>query len=361
MLAQPHINSQYWQQRNRNTLPPVSYVSPWDLTYPNGLSSMRLTVENSKGAWPGDNRFNCAQGYNCGNPTLMKMDPYGASERWVEVASGGPSGVKWTAHANETWVQVSPSGGWIEGDGSTDTRCNISIDWSFVPEGFDGAAQISFNASDGTVQPVIVPVRKTALPDTDAFEGFVEGDGYVVMEAAHTSSNASASQDGVEYTWEEMEGYGRTLSGLAVFPIGPQNFTAGEGPSVVYNFYTFSDLPTTANGTVNVTLQIGPSLNFILGSFLSFSVSLDSTPPVDVHPVPAAALGSQPADWGNVVANEIRNVTVPMAYSGPGAHRLEVFGGSTGIVLERIWIDLGGIAERGYSYLGPLESMRVGA
>jgi hypothetical protein len=357
MLAQPHINNQYWQQRNRNTLPPVSYVSPWDLTYPNGLTSLRITVENSKGAWPGDNRFNCVQGYNCGDPVLPRMDPYGQS-RWVMVASGGPSGVNWSATANVSWVRVDPAEGWVEGDGSTDTTCNITIDWSAVPDDFDGAASISFNASDGTAQPVVVPVYKPAAVPVD-LKGFVEGDQYVVMEAAHHQSNSSASQDGVEYAWLEMEGYGRTLSGLAVFPIGPQNFTAGNGPAIAYDFTTFSQAPAGSNGTLNVTIQIGPSLNFILGRFLTFSVSMDGSDPQNVYPVPAAALGSQPSDWGTVVANEVRNVTLPMPYSGPGQHKLEIFGGSTGIVLERIWVDLGGIASRGFSYLGPPESMMI--
>jgi len=38
---------------------------------------------------------------------------------------------------------------------------------------------------------------------------------------------------------------------------------------------------------------------------------------------------------------------------------LKIWGMSTGIIVERIWVDMGGIAKRGYSYLGPPESVRV--
>jgi hypothetical protein len=116
-----------------------------------------------------------------------------------------------------------------------------------------------------------------------------------------------------------------------------------------------------ANNTVNVTIQIGPSLNFMLGSFLSFGVSLDNQDPVPINPIPYAPLGSQPKDWQFVVANEVRNVTMTMdlGSEGPGKHTLSVWGMTVGIVLERIWIDMGGIEARGYSYLGPPESKRV--
>jgi hypothetical protein len=72
-------------------------------------------------------------------------------------------------------------------------------------------------------------------------------------------------------------------------------------------------------------------------------------------------LGSQPKDWEWVVANEVRNVTLTMdlGSEGPAQHTLKVWGMTIGVVLQRIWIDMGGIEARGYSYLGPPESQRV--
>jgi hypothetical protein len=42
-----------------------------------------------------------------------------------------------------------------------------------------------------------------------------------------------------------------------------------------------------------------------------------------------------------------------------GEHKLVIWGMSAGVVLERILVDFGGIRERGYSYLGPPESVRL--
>lgn len=61
--------------------------------------------------------------------------------------------------------------------------------------------------------------------------GFVEGDGGVSIEAAHTSRNTSI--DGI--TWTELPGYGKTVSGITPWPRTGNNggnFTAGSGPSV---------------------------------------------------------------------------------------------------------------------------------
>ena len=62
------------------------------------------------------------------------------------------------------------------------------------------------------------------------FLGFVEGDGAVSIEAAHTTRNTSV--DGI--SWVELPDYGRTLSAITPWPRGgdEKNFTAGSGPSV---------------------------------------------------------------------------------------------------------------------------------
>jgi hypothetical protein len=357
VLAQTHINYQYWQQPIRNSMPQVSFITPFDASYPNEVAYMRVTAEGYKGAWPGDNEFNCPLGYNCPQPIMKPMDPYGRA-RYFEVGSGGPMDINFTATSNESWLTVSPTEGWLQGDGSTDTRCWINVDWENVPANLTSATgMISVNGSDGSVVMVTVPVNNTQRPPDD-WHGFVEGDGYVVIEAGHYTQNATADLDGEPYSWEEIDYYGRTYSGMAVYPIGPQNFTAGQGPKLSYDFWAVDSMP---NNTVNVTIQIGPSLNFMLGSFLSFGVSLDDQAPVPINPVPAAPLGSQPSDWKWVVANEVRNVTMTMGLgsSEAGQHTLNIWGMTIGVVLERIWIDMGGIAARGYSYIGPPESMRV--
>lgn len=355
----------------KDTLPPVAYVNPHlpahqgipipERTY--GMTPhIRVTVENSIGAWPGDSLFNCESGRKCPDPTLLPMDPYGAKTRWVDIGSSGPRDVDFTAKPDVDWLKVSPSKGHIETGATTDMRLRIRVDWEYAPASGKGVVQIT--ATDGSHINVTIPVTIPKAPSSD-FHGHVAGDGYVVIEASHFTRNSSSGH----YAWQNMEGYGRTLSGLEMFPMTTQNFTLGSGPKLEYDFWT-----PTAGQAVEVNIQIGPTLNFFgLDKPLAFGVQLDDTPPYEIHPIPLeplgyvvekpgakpSAIGAVPIDWVNIVKSEIRNVTLPVEFEEAGKHTLTIWGMSTGIIVERIWVDMGGIAKRGYSYLGPPESVRV--
>jgi hypothetical protein len=358
MLSQTHIGYQYWQMPVRNSLPPVSFVSKRSHSYDHGkIIHTRYTVENCLGAWPGDNKHNSLLGYNAPDPKLEPMDPYGRS-RWVDVGSGGPENVNFTAKSDQPWLKATPDSGLIRGDGTTDTRVWISVDWKQV-EGKSPAlyGHVTFSSTDGTSIVVTVPINNPNRPPAD-FHGAIQGDGFVAIEAAHHQAVVPANLDGIEYSWEEIPFFGRTLSAVSIYPVGGYDFPLGQGPSVRYNFWA-TELPK--NGKVEVTIHISPVLNFILGRRLSFGVQMDDQAPIKVEPVPEAPLGSLPDDWETIVANEIREVKLEMQIESnkPGAHALTIWGATTGIVVERILIDMGGIKKRGYSYLGPPESVIV--
>lgn len=66
-------------------------------------------------------------------------------------------------------------------------------------------------------------------------------------------------------------------------------------------------------------------------------------------------------DWMEVVSNEIRNVIMEVIKDDweVGRYIVMIWGLMMGVVVERIWVDMGGIRERGYSYLGLFESKCV--
>ncbi len=292
----------------------------------------------------------------------MPLDPYGSKSRWVDVASGGPWDVYWTAQPNASWLVASPSSGTLKSDGSADCRVQISVDWSQVPAPANSNASymtsstVNFTSSDGSTMIVTVPVNNTVSPPS-GFHGAIEGDGYVVFEAAHTTRNSSANG----YSYMIIEGYGRTLSGVGMLPVTNVNMSAGTGPSLSYDFWTSGDA-LSSNGTVQVTVQIGPSLNFQVGQQNMFAIQLDSQSAKTITPVPPSSPGTLPSDWNSIVASEIRNVSMMMEMEDgliPGKHTIKVWGMTAGIIFERLWVDMGGITARGYSYLGPPESMIV--
>jgi hypothetical protein len=370
MLDQTHINFLMHHEPLRDTLPPISMVQPNQpsrIGIPlkertTGLTAyVRVTVEGSLGSWPGENMYNCL-GWKCPDPTLLPMDQWGARRRWVDVGSGGPKDIRFQVRPTVDWLKASSEGGVIKRDGSTDQRIYLEVDWAKVPKGAT-EGQVHIAAADRSNVTITVPIFTPPLPSAD-FNGFVQGDGYVVMEAAHYS--ASAPKDG--YSFVELPGYGRTLSGLEMLPASIQNFTAGEGPSVTYNFWAHPS--ASKNETAEILLQFGPSLNFISGKELAIAVQLDDGKVHEIHPIPTDPLkpvvsrpgmkpydvGAVPSDWFEAVKQEIRNATLNLDVH-EGAHQLKVYGMTTGLVLERLLVDFGGIKERGYSYLGPLESV----
>jgi hypothetical protein len=60
-----------------------------------------------------------------------------------------------------------------------------------------------------------------------------------------------------------------------------------------------------------------------------------------------------------VVENEIRKVVIPVDLKEAGKHSITLYGMSTGVIFERIVVDLGGLKAREGSYLGPPESVRL--
>lgn len=371
MLDQTHINWFDWLEADRDTLPPVSFVNPHqpvlmgipvpELHIPYAFST-RVTVENSVGAWPGRNYGQCNVTMKCHDPILFTMDPYGAKERWVDISAGGPRNFDFSVEHSHKWIKISENEGKIRRDGSADKRVHISVDWKAAGDEVRGdVGHLTIRATDGANVTVSVPIFVPAKVD-DSFKGHVQGDGYVVIEAAHYSAKNTID----DYSWEEIDGYGRSLSGMEMFPTTAKNFTVGTGPCLSYDFWTHQP------GAATITLQIGPTLNFVSGKQISFGMQVDEEDVKEIQPVTMKRLGgvevipgqeifvgAVPPDWENVVKSDVRNVTVPVEFEHAGKHTLKIYGMTAGVVLERVWVDFGGIRERGYSYLGPPESIRV--
>lgn len=364
MMTQSHINWNAHLEPEKDSLPPISWVNPnvpayqgipvTELEY-GQVSYIRMTMEDSKGSWPGATRYNCDLMEHCGEPTLLPMDKFGRG-RWIDIGSAGPKDVHFNVTSPD-WVKVKPDHGLIKRDASTDTRLRISIDWDSVPSDAEQAT-VHISASDGSEQDFIVPVNHYYPPE--GYSGFVEGDGYVAIEAGSFSRHNEAG----DYAFVEMDNYGRTRSGLEMMPITSKNFTAGEGPSLSYDFYVHE------SGKANITLDLGPSLNFLGNNHtLAFGFQLDDNKPATITPVPIltineayhipTSVGAVPYDWYDIAQDEIRKVVIPVEFSHKGEHSITLWGMSTGVIFERIVVDMGGVTQRAGSYLGPPESVRL--
>ena len=69
-------------------------------------------------------------------------------------------------------------------------------------------------------RPMVYTLHARKLPVTrEDAQGFVEGDGYVAMEAADTTSRTAHGAAMATMQWVELPGYGETKSAMTVFPV----------------------------------------------------------------------------------------------------------------------------------------------
>ncbi|QRV78071.1 glycoside hydrolase family 115 protein [Ceratobasidium sp. AG-Ba] len=354
-MDQTHLGYYYWQQPMTNTMPAVNRVASKKQAL---AGPMRITIEGSLGAWPGDNSNQCAQGYNCPPPSLPPLDPYTPGRtRFIDISAGGPNTFSWSASSNASWLSLSPSSGSVSAS-KPDTRMTVSVDWSKLGSGA-GYASISIKSASskqvGAATSVTINLAAYGRSPASGFKGFVEGDGGVSIEAIHPSRNSTVN--GV--AWHLLPGLGRTNGAVTPQPAlgnGGNAFSVGSGPSLEYDFYTFN---TPASGNVTLTSYISPALNGNGNNRpVGFAVQIDSGAPQSIYYSPVTSARSTPAGWGGNdgwVANSIVNIQTKHTVS-PGAHTLKVWMLEPAVVLQKFVIDTGGVRS---SYLGPPESIRV--
>ncbi|KAJ9092587.1 hypothetical protein QFC19_008695 [Naganishia cerealis] len=351
MMAQPHINMYYWQQAMRNTLPQVTEVQmdAWPIDGDGGspgalLSPMRVTVQGSKGANPGDNVNNCPDGYNCPPLALPSLSRYSAQpSRWIDVSSGSWVDFAYNATANVSWITLTPSNGWVAANGSADCRVEVSVNWDAVPANATSMLYASITLSptptafSNSNTSVTIAVDPTTVQNLQLHVGgFVQGEpAYIAMHA----TNSTRRNDSQEAYWSELPGYGLTGNAVTTLPPTHPNATAGTGPVLEFDFFALPSLAGKSN-LWNVTIWLGPFYNYRLHDPFQFALQLDDGEPTVVQPVPfASSAGSEPPDWNSVVAASIRrNTTSLPAVADNDWHTLKVWSLNAGMVLEMVTI-----------------------
>jgi hypothetical protein len=218
-------------------------------------------------------------------------------------------------------------------------RLWVSLDWSKAPRGtYNGwvtiaGAGASFTASLQTTNP--------QTPAKSALKGFVEGDGYVSIEAGDFTGKVDAGP----VHWDKIDDYGRTLSAMTVFPVTAASSTPPQSPRLEYEMYLFDP------GKVEVETILSPTLNFVPGRGLRYAISFDDQPPQVIDALARNSL----SDWETTVKDSVRKVRSSHTLSGSGYHTLKFWMVDPGVVLEKLVVNLGGVRP---SYLGPPESYR---
>ena len=293
-----------------------------------GTAAMGIAVEGSGDAWPGA----------AAEPVLPSFDAFNQHRRYIDVFNKGSVPFEFSAAASAAWISVNPPRGVIQ----KEQRLWVSLDWKKVPAGSsNGSVKIAGPGGDITVKFTASNPREITR---STLRGFVEAEGYVSIEAEHYSKNNSTPAA----RWEKIDDYGRTLSGMSVFPVNsPSLDPGGNSPSLEYRMYVFHA------GKAEVDAVLGPTQNFVPDRGLRFAMAFDDQPPQVIDTLAHNSLG----DWETTVKDSVRHVKSNFTLAAPGYHTLRIWMVDPGIVLERLVVNLGGVKP---SYLGPPESYHAG-
>ncbi len=318
MMDQTHIGYTYWQEPPANAMPEVR-----ELAVP-GDADMGVAIEGSDRWWPADT----------GAAVLPTLDPYGDRSREIQVFNRGREPFDFEARAAEPWLVVTPARGRV-----VDQRTlRVTADWARAPV-LPATRRVAITLTGaGRRVTVNAPVRNPTAPRPGTLHGFVEGDGYVSMEAEHYRRAVESPP----IRWVTIPGLGRTLSGMTAFPVTAARQTpGGNAARLDYRVHLFE------GGDVTVQATFSPTLDF-LATGLRYAVSFDDDPPRIVNFTSDTTLQA----WERWVS---RNANVSVTHhrlASAGNHVLHFWLVDPGVVLQKLVLAHGEVPP---SYLGPPE------
>ncbi len=325
MMSQTRIGYTSWQQPDSNVMPAVVQIDvPWP-------AKLGVAIEGAATVWP-----------DAKEPPVLRFDAFNKPSRYIDVFNRGRAPFGFRARATEPWILLDQVSGKLE----KETRIWVSLDWERVPAG-ESTGEIWISGAAPEPVKIYVNAFNPAYPRPENLNAFVEADGYVSIEAAHFTRKV----DTQSARWEEIPNFGRTLSGMSIFPVtAPSVSPPRNSPCLEYRTWLFS------TGVVEVTTILAPCLNYDPTRGVRIGVSFDNEPPQVWTVVPQNyTAGDWNADWEDSVRNSARFVKSRHSILSAGYHTLKIWMVDPGVVVQKILIDTGGLKP---SYLGPTESFR---
>ncbi len=325
MMDQTHISYRNWQQPRRDVMPKVEKIEIPD------KADMGVSIEGADSWWPMEE----------GKAVLPEFDPYNQQKYYIEVFNRGQVPFDYKTESEESWLRITPDKGTVE----KQQRLWVSVNWQQTPKGKHQApiTVIGPNGNNVIVQAII---NNPESPERDKVKGFVESNGYVSMEAEHYTR----AIDSDLIKWLHIPNLSRTLSGITPMPVTAKSqVPEGDSPRLEYKMYLFN------SSTVKVSVYVSPTQNFHDTQGLQYAVSFDNESPqiINIHEKDTIPDWKYPPTWNQAVSENIKVLTSEHTLDKPGEHVLKFWMVDTGIVLQKIVVDLGGVKP---SYLGPPES-----
>jgi len=256
---------------------------------------------------------------------------------FIEIFNKGKTSFEWKAAPTAKWIKLSKSEGKID----TQERIFVNIDWAQAPKQEDLKGAIEIQGAGGKETVYVNCFNPVKVAKSELKNIFVENDGVISIPA----ENYSRKVESAGISWDVVDGLGLTGKSVIVSPVTADSPYSSDkdSPHLEYDIFTFN------SGIIEVHSFVLPV--FPINSFRSaqYAVSIDDGRPQCID-ITAPEYSTQ---WKvNVRRNASKNITRHYI-DKPGKHTLKIWAVDTGMAIDKIIIDLGGLK---LSYLGPEET-----
>jgi Glycosyl hydrolase family 115/Gylcosyl hydrolase family 115 C-terminal domain len=335
---QPHIDygdvARYgpnapWQQPELNNvaLPDVIFPAVQRIQLP-VAAGLGVAIDGSDQWWPASQV----------PAVLPAFSPWQSQPaQYIDVFNRGSTPFGYEIRSAAPWVNVQPNRGTVD----EQVRATVHIDWSHAPPGTT-QVPITINGPNGSTVTVQAVVQNTPRPRRP---GFVEANGYVSIDADHTSRTVGS--------WQRIPDLGRDSAGMEPTPVTAARQTPGPGtPRLEYT------MNLTTTGPVTVWSYLSPRNNVHPTDGLTYAVSIDDATPqlVNVTTATGADDTTMNRQWERNTSDNVNRTATTHLISTPGQHTLKFWMVDPTVIAQKFIVDTGGLQP---SYLGPPESTRI--
>lgn len=281
--------------------------------------------------------------YTTGQATMEEYTNINNESYYIRLMNTGSKTYEYNITSDSDWIVVDKTSGEV----TYEDVVNVSVDFDKLTQSSSGKLTITGNG-----QTVTVNINATVM-DVSSFDEntYVEAHDYVAIEAGNYSDIASGNNGA---SWKEIAGYGRSKSGMKVFPTTETFYDIDEAPYIEYKFYV--------DNSEKYTLQthIAPSNNVDWNRVtMKFAYSVDGEIPTYVDTITSSYIAGTWRDstWSNAVRNNIRSIEKSLGNLEEGVHTLRIYAADPALVMEK-FIIYPTATKLKTSYLGPQESYR---
>jgi len=294
LMDQTHIGYTSWQEPPRNVMPRVDEIQV-PVAADLGVEVEGAPPMVSERPPPNDRTH---------EQRLPTFDNRQRQSYYIDVYNRGQTRFTYTVAAAVPWLRITPSQGTVR----QEQRVWVSVDWTAAPRGAH-SAPITITGPHNQRVVARANIENHALTAAD-LTGFIEGNGYVSIEAEHFTRMINAPP----VSWLRIPDLGRTLSGMATEPVdAPSRLPDASSPRLDYGVFMFD------SGTVDVRAYVAPTLDVTASpTGLRYAISFDDDAPQIVNVV----ADSSNRAWEQSVADNIRISSTRHRLQRAGKHVL---------------------------------------